>query len=231
MKPRASASTFADNSAVDAAANSYEYQLDLANGCGTSVVSTTAQTVRLQADNGTTVPVGGRNQGSTLLRWNAYVGFPVATYEIYRRTDSGTAVLVTSVPANTLQATVPNGEPGATSGSGFSQRFRVVAVSSGASALRSNSNEAEVKFENAIRTYNIITPNRDGKNDVLVIDNIELYPGNTFTIFNRWGREVYRTTNYQNNWGSGDNVAAGTYYYLLQLPNGTNLKSWVEVVK
>jgi len=82
-----------------------------------------------------------------------------------------------------------------------------------------------------VKTYNIITPNHDGRNDVLVIDNILLYPGNTFTVFNRWGREVYKTTNYQNNWGGGDDTAAGNYYFLLKLPNGSSTKGWFEIVK
>jgi len=226
----ASATTFTDNNAVDAAANSYEYQLDLTNGCGTAVTSTTAQTIRLVATNAN--GTGGYDQGRTTLTWNAYVGFPVAEYRVYRRTDGGTSVLeATVLPTAPLQATVANGSQGSASGSGFAQSFRVVAVSTGATQLLSNSNEATVNFANAVKTYNIITPNRDGKNDVLVIDNIQLYPGNTFTIYNRWGREVYRTTNYQNNWGTDDNIAAGTYYYLLQLPNGSTVKNWVEVVK
>ena len=227
----ASAATFTDNNAVDAATNSYEYQLDLANGCTTSVLSTVAQTVRLTASNAATPGTGGRNQGSTALSWNAYVGFPVAEYRIFRRVDGASPVLLTTVASSARQATVPNAEPGAITGAGFKQDFRVVAVSTGATPLLSNSNEAGVDFANALSTYNVITPNRDGQNDVLVIDNVQLYPGNTFTVFNRWGREVYSTTNYQNNWGGDDKTPAGNYYYLLKLPNGGSLKNWFEVVK
>ncbi len=226
----ASATTFSDNAAVDATANTYEYQLNLTNGCGTLLTSSTAQTVRLVAI--ATPGTGGRNQGSTALTWNAYVGFPVKEYQVFRRTDAGAPVLVTTVSAATLSATVPNTDPNVQASSvGFDQNFRVVAVSTAATPLLSNSNEANVKFANSTQTYNIITPNHDGLNDVLVIDNIQLYPGNTFTVFNRWGREVYKTTNYQNNWGSDDNVAPGNYFYLLTLPNGTSLKNWFEVVK
>ena len=228
----ASATAYTDNNAVDASTNSYEYRLDLTNGCGTLVASPVSRTIRLQADNNTTLPVGGRDQGSIVLSWNAYQGFTVDKYEIYRRTDAGTPVLVTTVPAATLQAIVPNTDPNAVAtGVGFDQNFRVVAVSADATPLRSNSNEANVKFANQTKTYNIITPNRDGQNDVLVIDNISLYPGNTFTVFNRWGREVYKTTYYQNNWGQDDNIAPGNYFYILSLPNGSSIKNWFEVVK
>ena len=226
----ASATTYTDNSALDANLNSYEYQLDLTNGCGTAVATGIDQTIRLQAT--ATPGPGGRDQGSVDLTWNAFVGFNVQSYEIYRRTDAGTAVLLRTVPANTLRATLSNTDPNvAATGFGFNESFRVVAVSADATALRSNSNETSVSFANAVNVYNIITPNRDGKNDVLVIDNISLYPGNTLTIFNRWGREVYKTTNYQNNWGQDDNVAPGNYFYLLTLPNGSSIKTWFEVVK
>ena len=228
----ASATTYTDNNAVDASANTYEYRLNLTNGCGTLLTSPTAQTIRLVATNAGTTGTGGFDQGKTTLTWNAYVGFAVAEYQVFRRTDAGTPELVATVPAGSpLQAVVSNAATGSASGAGFNQNFRVVAVGSGAAPLRSNSNEASVTFANAVRTYNIITPNNDGRNDVLVIDNLQLYPGNTFTVFNRWGREVYKTTNYQNNWGGDANTAPGTYFYLLKLPDGTSTKNWFEVVK
>ncbi|MDB5269299.1 MAG: hypothetical protein JWP58_2339, partial [Hymenobacter sp.] len=226
----ASATTFTDNSAVDANANSYEYQLSLTNGCGTANTTGVAQTIRLQAT--ATATAGGRDQGSTALTWNAFVGFPVKEYRIYRRSDAGTPVLIATVGAGTLQYSATNNDPNATAtGLGFSQNFRVVAASTDATPLLSNSNETSVSFANAVKTYNVITPNRDGQNDVLVIDNVSLYPGNTFTIFNRWGREVYKTTNYQNNWGGDDSTPAGNYFYILTLPNGTSMKNWFEIIK
>ncbi|MBJ6110817.1 gliding motility-associated C-terminal domain-containing protein [Hymenobacter sp. BT523] len=225
----ASSTTFTDNNSVDANANSYEYRLDLTNGCGTLVSSTVVQTVRLTA---AATPGAGRNQGSVALAWNAYQGFTVKEYRIYRRSDAGAAALVSTVPANVLTATVSNTDASnVASGFGFQENFRVVAVSTDATERLSNSNEARVDFANNTKVYNIITPNRDGQNDVLVIDNIALYPGNTFTVFNRWGREVYKTTNYRNNWGDDPNIAAGQYFYLLTLPNGTSIKNWFEVVK
>ncbi|GAB3844530.1 hypothetical protein GCM10028822_01910 [Hymenobacter terrigena] len=226
----ASATTFTDNSAVDANANSYEYQLSLTNGCGTPNTTGVAQTIRLQAT--ATATAGGRDQGSTALTWNAFVGFAVKEYRIYRRSDAGAPVLIATVSPTTLQYTATNNDPNATAtGVGFSQNFRVVAASTDATPLLSNSNETSVSFANAVKTYNVITPNRDGLNDVLIIDNISLYPGNTFTIFNRWGREVYKTTNYQNNWGGDDSTPAGNYFYILTLPNGTSQKNWFEIIK
>ena len=228
----ASATTYTDTNGVDANANTYEYRLDLTNGCGTLLLSSVVQTVRLVAV--ASPGPGGRDQGSVSLSWNAYVGSaPVTEYIIVRRLDANAGTEVRRVPGTTLQATISNTDANATaSGFGLDQNFRVIAFINGTPFnFNSNSNEANVKFAGDTRAYNIITPNHDGKNDVLVIDNIQLYPGNSLAIFNRWGREVYKTTNYQNNWGGDDNTPAGTYFYLLKMPNGSSIKNWFEVVK
>jgi len=44
----------------------------------------------------------------------------------------------------------------------------------------------------------IITPDNDGTNDELLIDNIESYPNNTVQIYNRWGIIVYEMNGYDN---------------------------------
>ncbi len=73
------------------------------------------------------------------------------------------------------------------------------------------------KIVGNIKVPNVITPNGDGKNDVLKIEGIELYKENTLSIFNRWGNEVYRSPGgYTNNW-SGEGLSEGTYYYVLKL--------------
>lgn len=44
--------------------------------------------------------------------------------------------------------------------------------------------------------HNIITPNDDGTNDYLTIDNLSLYPTNSVTLIDRYGVEVYSIENY-----------------------------------
>ena len=77
---------------------------------------------------------------------------------------------------------------------------------------------------------NIITPNGDGKNDALVIPGIELFPGSTLSIYNRWGNEVYHSDNYKNDW-VGQGLSEGTYYYLLRRKEKTGVvktfKGWI----
>jgi len=63
------------------------------------------------------------------------------------------------------------------------------------------------------------SPNGDGKNDKFEVENLELYK-NEIVIFNRWGNEVYRTDDYQNDWEgtyNGEPLPDGTYYYILKV--------------
>ncbi len=62
---------------------------------------------------------------------------------------------------------------------------------------------------------NVITPNGDGINDKLVIKGLDggAYPNSKMVIFNRWGKIVYESNNYQNDF-DGNGLAAGVYYYI-----------------
>ncbi|ALL07954.1 hypothetical protein AQ505_22205 [Pedobacter sp. PACM 27299] len=79
---------------------------------------------------------------------------------------------------------------------------------------------------------NIITPNGDGSNDTFKIKGLENYPGTQVTIFNRWGNEVYRSDNYNNDW-NGSQLNEGTYYYLIlrREKSGTTtpFKGWLFI--
>ncbi|RYZ98458.1 MAG: hypothetical protein EOP47_19310 [Sphingobacteriaceae bacterium] len=73
-----------------------------------------------------------------------------------------------------------------------------------------------------------VSPNGDGVNDVLTIDNISEYPDNQLTLMNSIGVKVFEATGYDNNNNafkgyslSGSRLPAGTYYYQLNyLANG-----------
>ena len=60
---------------------------------------------------------------------------------------------------------------------------------------------------------NVITPNNDGINDFLVIDEAVLFPDNYLVITNRWGNIIYQQHNYQNTF-NGEGLADGTYFYV-----------------
>jgi len=69
-----------------------------------------------------------------------------------------------------------------------------------------------------IPLVNIITPNSDNVNNTLLFDGLQFYPNSKISIFNRWGNMIYSSDNYKNDW-NGEGHEAGTYYYILEVPN------------
>jgi gliding motility-associated-like protein len=59
----------------------------------------------------------------------------------------------------------------------------------------------------------LITPNGDGINDTWMFSNLENYLGIEVRVYNRWGKEVYHSTNYKNDW-DGAGLPGSTYYYV-----------------
>jgi len=47
-----------------------------------------------------------------------------------------------------------------------------------------------------------------------VIVGLADYPNTMLQIFNRWGKKVYESSDYQNDW-NGENYHDGVYYYVL----------------
>jgi gliding motility-associated-like protein len=72
---------------------------------------------------------------------------------------------------------------------------------------------------------NVITPNGDGKNDAFVIP----VSGSSLQVYNRWGKQVFQASDYQNNWG--ESIANGTYFYEIVTPQGSRCKGWVQVLE
>lgn len=61
---------------------------------------------------------------------------------------------------------------------------------------------------------NIFTPNGDGENDRFL--PFEEFPGSwQLTVFNRWGTEVFNTSNIALGWNGGDCIS-GTYYWIIE---------------
>ncbi len=74
---------------------------------------------------------------------------------------------------------------------------------------------------------NVFSPNGDGYNEFFQIKNIENYPKNTLTVFNRWGELVYENNQYQNDWNgsyrlSNEPLPSGTYYYTIRIVDFDN---------
>lgn len=74
---------------------------------------------------------------------------------------------------------------------------------------------------------NIFTPNNDNINEFFKIENVEQYPNNTMQIFNRWGKEVFSSSPYDNgsNRFDGKDLPDGVYFYILNLNDGKDPKT------
>ena len=114
-----------------------------------------------------------------------------------------------------------------------------------------------------LKIPNVFTPNGDGTNDYFIIsldggsdmpsggdngsrgyresgaeyENYEplnrYYESSELTIFNRWGRVVYHSKDYQNDWDGGG-LSDGTYFYVLKchgLKNDATYQGSVMIVK
>ena len=77
---------------------------------------------------------------------------------------------------------------------------------------------------------NVFTPNGDGKNDRFQIANIEQIPWR-LEVYNRWGRRVYESAAYRNEW-DGEGLPSGVYYYgLSNAQTKRQLKGWVQILR
>lgn len=76
---------------------------------------------------------------------------------------------------------------------------------------------------------NLVTLNGDQQNEHFEIEQLPLYTDNELIIYNRWGKEIFRSRPYQNDWPPSD-LSAGTYFYRVQAGEVT-YQGWVEVVR
>ncbi|MXV17064.1 gliding motility-associated C-terminal domain-containing protein [Hufsiella ginkgonis] len=70
---------------------------------------------------------------------------------------------------------------------------------------------------------NLLTPNGDGKNDTWVIRNLDMYPNNEVTVYDRSGRVVFNQKNYKNDWNGnfkGEVLNEDTYFYVVSFGPG-----------
>lgn len=81
-------------------------------------------------------------------------------------------------------------------------------------------------------SYNSFTPDGDGVNDTWIIENMDQYPNAKVSIFNRWGVSVFESTGYLKPWDgtnflNGEALPVGSYYYVIDLGLGLDLKKGV----
>jgi gliding motility-associated-like protein len=82
--------------------------------------------------------------------------------------------------------------------------------------------------------YSAFTPNNDGENDVFFIGNLGKYPDNNLKIYNRYGKQVYSATNYDNSWNGtylGNLLPTGTYFYIFNDGKDKQYKGSVTIIR
>ena len=77
---------------------------------------------------------------------------------------------------------------------------------------------------------NVFSPNGDGTNDALTFEGAQYYPNTSLQVFNRWGNEVFTSSNYKNTWKPRD-VPDGTYFYILKLYTGKEYTGNVTLLR
>ncbi|WP_276496165.1 LamG-like jellyroll fold domain-containing protein [Pontibacter litorisediminis] len=90
--------------------------------------------------------------------------------------------------------------------------------------------EAIVSSDECPVIPNIITPNGDGKNDAFTVQGVEAGTLE-LKVFNRWGKSVYQSDQYDNGWTAAG-LSAGVYYYQFTSSRTRKVyKGWLEVMK
>ncbi|WP_248723555.1 gliding motility-associated C-terminal domain-containing protein [Seonamhaeicola sp. ML3] len=106
----------------------------------------------------------------------------------------------------------------------------------------SNDSDTATVDPECLTIYNEFSPNGNGKNEFFYIDCINNYPNNTLKIYNRWGNLVYTKEGYDNTFDGVSNgrsvlnknekLPVGTYYYVLDLGDGSKQKAgWLYLVR
>jgi len=81
--------------------------------------------------------------------------------------------------------------------------------------------------------YNGFSPNGDGYNDTFKIFDIESYPSNKLSVYNRWGNLVYQKKNYQNDWSGQTRDSSllpdGTYFYQFEVDGQATVSGYLQI--
>ena len=77
---------------------------------------------------------------------------------------------------------------------------------------------------------NGFSPNGDGKNETLWIEGLAEFPNHNLILYNRWGTEVFKASDYQNDWTgtwNGTDLPEGVYFYLFDSGEGPQTTGWI----
>ena len=88
-----------------------------------------------------------------------------------------------------------------------------------------------------LKVNEVMTPNNDGKNDVLFVGYTDISKKNEITIMDAASNVIYKTSDYQNDWAGtnnkGEAVEAGVYFYVFSEEEGLSreIKGIIRVLR
>ncbi len=183
------------------------YYIETENNCAFTLRSKTHKIINLKAENHS-------------LKWTDYLGWPnlKTKYYLIRNGTLTEELISNDYPLKSYEE--------------FESCFRIMAKNMESEYLSFSNKQC---FEESIKLKlpNVITPNGDGVNDQFHIRNLQMFPSNTFRVYNRWGKLIFHRNNYDNTW-PGNNIESGTYFYRLSVESKSGIKSykgWIEVLK
>lgn len=199
--------TFTDSTA-NPEKESYFYDVIVIDECGIEALDadTTSRSIHLSVET---------ENNTNFLEWNAYEGWPVDTYVVYRYapgSDIGTELAALPAGFNTYEDLVnENPEEG-------QWRYRVLAVAMGSreeswSNFASANQETFFRMPNAFRPEGITSYQFKPKSTNLTSNNYQML------IYNRWGQLIFESESPQAGWDGkfeGSYVQSGSYIYYIK---------------
>lgn len=213
------------NIAAAAATDAGSYTVSLTNTCGTVTSSPVTVTVNACGNNGQPPVIATAiisAMAGKIVTWNlqpmitdADNDLDLSSLEVVQQPGSGA---LATISGTTLTISYENINFSGTE-----------ALTVGICDLQDHCTQQQLTIEveaekpNDLIIYNGISPGGDQYNATWQIKNIDALPetrNNTVTLYNRWGDEVYRATNYNNVTTvfngigkNGNELPSGTYFY------------------
>ncbi len=215
----------------------YEYTVRGKDNCGRPLASAPLRTILLSATKREEQINPAEVKEFTKLEWSDYISWPGRIeYQIHRSVNHGK---YEPYPSAGVMST--SGVEFETGKDGLFQSYQIEArlINTQGDYVRSVwSNTARVEFPKNIFGTVLMSPNGDGKNDVLYIVNMESHPvlgPKRLVIYNRWGQTVKTIEDYKQDWdGTAQNgeKLEGTYYYVvLDTEGGLVTKGAVTILR
>jgi gliding motility-associated-like protein len=80
----------------------------------------------------------------------------------------------------------------------------------------------------------LFTPNNDGFNDFWEIPELDSYGSCEVKVYNRWGKLVFSSTEYHNEWdgtSNGANLPSAAYYFIIKTETAGTIKGTLNIVR